>query len=116
MYLLFTTFPATFSGQYNFNPGESGLAFIGFGLGCIVGLFSILAFSDKVTVAQAEKSQNKEARPESRLILMLYGVLALPIGLFWYGWSAEAKTHWIVPILGTFVLALGIMAASVSLT
>lgn len=114
MYLLFSTFPTIFRGQYNFNAGESGLVFIGFGLGCIVALATILSFSDKMTVARAKKSANGESRPETRLILMIYGVPALPIGLFWYGWSVEAKTHWIVPIIGTFVLALGVMAVSVS--
>src|SRR3569833_4062467 len=34
----------------------------------------------------------------------------LPIGCFWYGWSAEQRAHWIVPILGTFFVGFGSFA------
>jgi hypothetical protein len=37
--------------------------------------------------------------------------LFLVPGLFrsWYGWSAEAKTHWIMPIIGTGIFGFGAM-------
>lgn len=38
---------------------------------------------------------------------MVYYTPILPIGTFWYGWSANAKVHWIVPILETLVIGLG---------
>jgi hypothetical protein len=34
----------------------------------------------------------------------------VPIGLFWYGWSAEAHLHWIMPVIGTGIFALGNLA------
>ncbi|EXA29113.1 hypothetical protein FOVG_19345 [Fusarium oxysporum f. sp. pisi HDV247] len=27
--------------------------------------------------------------------------------MFWYGWSADAKTHWIVPIMGSTFVGIG---------
>ena len=33
----------------------------------------------------------------------------MPIGLFWYGWSAEARIHWIMPIIGSAIFAFGMM-------
>jgi len=48
-------------------------------------------------------------KPEDRLILLVYCSPILPIGFFWYGWSAEAHTHWIVPILGTTVIGIGML-------
>lgn len=30
-----------------------------------------------------------------------------PVGLFWYGWSVTADTHWIVPIIGTSFIGFG---------
>ena len=35
----------------------------------------------------------------------------VPIGLLTYGWSAQAKTHWIVPNIGAFIFGMGTIAA-----
>ena len=29
----------------------------------------------------------------------------LPVGFFWYGWSAEARVHWIMPDIGAAILS-----------
>lgn len=34
---------------------------------------------------------------------MFVGSVLVPIGLFWYGWSAEARLHWIMPIIGSAI-------------
>lgn len=33
----------------------------------------------------------------------------LPIGMFWYGWSADQNVHWVVAELGMFVVDIGVM-------
>ena len=38
VYLLFTTFPTAFQGQYHFSTRTSGLAYIGSGVGYLAGL------------------------------------------------------------------------------
>lgn len=45
---------------------------------------------------------------------MFLGALAVPIALFLYGWTAEEKVHWIVPIIGTAILGFGLFAIFVS--
>lgn len=42
---------------------------------------------------------------------MLIGGLLCPAGLFMYGWSAQAHTHWIVPDIGCVILAMGLIIA-----
>lgn len=39
-----------------------------------------------------------------------YSFLRLDCVCSWYGWSAQAATHWIVPILGTGIFGFGMMA------
>ena len=48
--------------------------------------------------------------PEFR-ILMLFPVagIMLPLGFLLYGWSAQHELHWIVPNIGAFIFAAGIM-------
>lgn len=67
-----------------------------------LALFSVL--SDKMLKARSGKG---EMKPEYRLPLMVYISPIMPVGFFIYGWSANAHTHWIVPILGTLVIGLG---------
>ena len=45
----------------------------------------------------------KKGRPEYRLPLCFVGMLILPCGLLCFGWSAESKSHFIVPLLGSFL-------------
>ncbi|GAW20122.1 hypothetical protein ANO14919_096180 [Xylariales sp. No.14919] len=102
-YLLFTTFPAVFEETYGFAVDISGLAYLGLGIGMIIsiGLFAML--SDKLL---HRSHGGIAARPELRLILMIWSSPLAPIGFFWYGWSAQSHTHWIVPILGTLIIGL----------
>jgi hypothetical protein len=54
-YLLFTTFSTVFSGQYGFDTGVLGLAFLGLGFGMIIALFVMGSFSDKIQAKLAAK-------------------------------------------------------------
>jgi hypothetical protein len=38
-----------------------------------------------------------EAVPEFRLPMLCVGATIVPVGLFWYGWSAKESVHWILP-------------------
>lgn len=38
---------------------------------------------------------------------MMYTSPLIPIGFLLYGWTAENRVHFIVPILGTFIIGLG---------
>jgi MFS family permease len=108
MYLLFTTFTSVFEDNYGFNAGEAGLAYLGLGVGFIIGQFGIGTVTDGYLSKQ--KAKYGESRPEDRLPLLFVGSFFVPAGLFWYGWTAEYHTHWIVPIIGTSLCGIGIIA------
>lgn len=112
-YLCFTTFPRVFRDQYAFGSGASGLTSIGLGIGFVVGLLFCGAVSDPWSAYLAKKNGGL-AKPEYRLPTLIAGAVFVPIGLFWYGWTAEYKTHWIVPITGTAFTGFGIVTAYVS--
>jgi hypothetical protein len=104
MYLLFTTFPLVFQYQYGFSTGTIGLTYLGMGVGSLIGLTTGGVWSDRLYKKKAKEGAWK---PEYRLLPLVPGCLCIPIGLFWYGWSAQAKVHWIVPIVGTMFMGLG---------
>lgn len=43
---------------------------------------------------------------------MIPGALIIPIGLFMYGWTAQARTHWIAPDIGIAIFGCGIIVGT----
>ncbi|KAH8805493.1 major facilitator superfamily domain-containing protein [Xylogone sp. PMI_703] len=115
LYLCFTTFPGVFGTKYGFGTGASGLVTLGYGIGSIIGLVICGATSDRLSKYLTEK-HGGEAKPEYRLPIMVLGGFLTPIGLFWYGWTTEAGTHWIVPIIGTAFIGGGMIVTYMAST
>ncbi|KAB8336707.1 hypothetical protein FH972_021017 [Carpinus fangiana] len=46
--------------------------------------------------------------PEQRLFFCCFESLAMPIGLFWFGWTAMSSIPWIVPAIAIGVATIGI--------
>lgn len=81
---------------------------LGVGLGFMSGMAVVAKTSDP-TVIRLTKANNGVYAPEMRLAPCLFFAFFIPISFFWYGWSAEKKTHWIVPILGLLPFGFGTM-------
>ncbi|OKL62600.1 hypothetical protein UA08_01671 [Talaromyces atroroseus] len=107
LYLMLTTFPMVFETTYGFSTGISGLAYIGIGLGNIIGLLTFTFTSDKYLQRKAAKGL--QLQPEDRLSLMIISGPVIVAGMFWYGWSAQAADQWMVPIVGSAFVGAGNM-------
>ncbi|KAI1174851.1 bicyclomycin resistance protein [Nemania sp. FL0916] len=110
LYIQFTTMTEVFQGAYGFSTALVGLSFLGLGVGSLIGVFVYSGTSDKYTrrkaaeadrIAEETGTEKKGMKPEYRLPLLPAGAILIPIGLFIYGWTAQYKVHWIVPIIGT---------------
>jgi predicted MFS family arabinose efflux permease len=113
LYLFLTTFPRVFMDQYGFSTKNTGLTYIGLGVGMIFGVVMGGKGSD-VLYKLLVKRNNGILLPEYRVPPLAISPPLVAIGFFWYGWSAQAKTHWIVPILGTVAFGMGLTPAFVS--
>lgn len=109
LYFLFTTFTFVFQGHYGFSSGEAGLAYLGLGVGFIVGQFGVGYSSDLYVKKKLKKSG--VMKPEYRLPPLVLSAFLIPVGLFWYGWTTEKQVRWIVPIVGTIFIGIGTMCA-----
>ncbi|KAH7924032.1 MFS general substrate transporter [Leucogyrophana mollusca] len=107
-YLMFATFPDLFSEVYHFSIGMGGLAYIGLGLGFLLATIFGAKISDQIYLHLANKNGGK-GKPEMRVPALIFGSFFVPIGLFWYGWSAQGRVHWIMPIIGTGIFGFGLM-------
>lgn len=108
LYLLFNTISTVFHGKYGWNLGVSGLAYIPLGVGFCLGLVLFGLFSDR-TIVRRTRQNNGAFVPEMRLTQATLYASMIPISFFWYGWSAQYKVHWIVPLIGLIPFAVGIV-------
>ncbi|KAJ8100180.1 major facilitator superfamily domain-containing protein [Lipomyces tetrasporus] len=114
-YLFFEAFPIVFSGIYGWKPGPTGLGFFGVFVGVYVGLaFQILFIRYRYKRMWARLGD--EPPLEEWLWTILFGSFCVPISMFWFGWSARAEIHWIVPIIGSvpFGFALEVFFQGIS--
>jgi len=108
MYLVLATFPGLFTSPeyYNESIGISGLNYISLGLGFFLGA-QIGARLNDLFYRRLKAKNGGVGRSEFRIPLMFPGSALIPIGLFWYGWTAETHQHWILPNIGAVFFAAG---------
>ncbi|KAF3929958.1 hypothetical protein AA313_de0205940 [Arthrobotrys entomopaga] len=106
LYLVLSTFPTLWELKYNESVGIGGLNYISLGLGFFLGTQICAPINDKIYV-KLKKRNNGVGLPEFRVPLMPIGALLVPSGLFIYGWTAQAKTHWIWPNIGCCIFSAG---------
>ncbi|KAF5381298.1 hypothetical protein D9615_008391 [Tricholomella constricta] len=109
-YLMFATFAQLFRSTYGFKTGVGGLAYLGLGMGFFLATVFGAKTADQVYKHLADKNGGK-GKPEMRIPALFFGSFFVPIGLFWYGWSAQAKLHWIMPIIGSGIFGFGMMSS-----
>ncbi|KAF9482294.1 multidrug resistance protein 4 [Pholiota conissans] len=107
-YLMFTTFAGFFSSTYGFKAGVGGLAYLGLGVGFFAATIFGAKFADQIYKHLGSKNGGVTT-PEMRIPALFVGSLFVPVGLFWYGWSAQAKLHWMMPIVGSGIFGFGMM-------
>ncbi|KAI1266846.1 major facilitator superfamily domain-containing protein [Xylariaceae sp. FL1019] len=110
IYIVLVSFPTLWSTPkpdgYGETLGIGGLNYISLGLGFFVGTQVCAPLQDRIYAALKRKNGGP-GRPEYRVPLMIPGALLVPTGLVIYGWTAEYKTHWIGPNIGTFLFSTG---------
>ncbi|PVH97402.1 MFS general substrate transporter [Periconia macrospinosa] len=109
-YLVFSlaTLGTSFQKQYGFSASQSGLAYLGMTVGFTISQFTAGLLSDSYI---RKKTRNGElpAKPEQRLPILMIGAVMLPAGFIVYGWGLQYQVHWIVPIIGSAMISLGVM-------
>ena len=96
LYLVIATFPNVWTDTYNESVSVGSLnyisLFVGMGIASQVGTRLADTYYTKLC-----KANGDQGRPEFRLPVLLLGAALVPLGLFWYGWSARSNIHWIMP-------------------
>jgi MFS family permease len=105
-YLLLSTFPGVWEGVYGESTGIGGLNYISLGIGYVLGAQVNTHTSDKI-YRRLKSAWDNEGVPEFRMPAMFVGSVFIPVGLFWYGWSVQARVHWVMPNIGMVIFGFG---------
>lgn len=106
LYLVLASFPMLWTSVYGERIDIAGLNYISLAVGFFIGTQITAKLADRI-YKRLKARHGDKGRSEFRVPLMVPGSLLVPVGLFVYGWSAQAKTHWIVPNIGTAIFAAG---------
>lgn len=113
LYCLFSAMSYVFETAYGHSAGQIGLTFLGPGIGSMIGVFIAGIASDRVAI-QMSKRKGGQMIPRYRLPMCFLGGIFAPIGLFWFGWAADQREHWVIPLIGTALFGASIVIALVS--
>ena len=114
-YLVLSTLSSVFTSVYHESIGISGLNYISIAVGCYIGAQTSAFVTDRVYRKLTARDPEGKGRPEFRIPFILVGAALVPTGILWYGWSAEAHAHWIVPNLGMSVFSAGLVVVVTSM-
>ena len=81
------------------------------GIGMISSVIMCGAFLDAYL---RKKSLSGPPKPEYRLPPMILGIVLIPIGIVAFGWSAQARVQWIVPIGSTALVGFAYVAVELA--
>ena len=106
LFLWFESFPFVFGNIYHFTLAQQGLVFLGIFVGGVVTLPLFLLWIKHRIVPRFTRP---DFVPEMVLPPTFFGSAALPVCLFFYGWSAKESVHWIVPVIGSSFFTVSII-------
>ncbi len=112
VYLVLTTLPGLWTKRYHESVKTAGLNYISLGVGYLVGAQSTARLNDTIYKILKRRSGQDVGRPEFRLPLLTPGAMLVPVGLLWYGWSAQAHIHWIMPNNGIAIFGVRMKIAA----
>ncbi|EGX88527.1 bicyclomycin resistance protein, putative [Cordyceps militaris CM01] len=107
LFSFFAGLSYTFGRVYHFSTEQSGLVFLSVAVGCLLGLATILLCDATLYRAQARRFPPGRVPPEHRLYPAMVGSLGLPVGLFWYAWTATSAVSWASPAVAILPFAWG---------
>ncbi|KKZ59873.1 hypothetical protein EMCG_05336 [[Emmonsia] crescens] len=107
LYLCFVAYPIVFRGIRGWSVGESGLAFIGIGVGSLTTV-AIEPLLRRMINGHKLDPETGKVPPESMVSVVCIAAILIPVGELWFAWTCSPATiHWIAPILAGIPFGAG---------
>lgn len=105
-----------FTETYGFSEGITGLSFLGIGIGlCLASVLVPFVYKwAKRDLTKIKAEGGNRLPPEFRLWFAMLGAPAIPISLFWMGWTAYPSISYWSPLIASVVFGYGILCVFIS--
>ncbi|TFY75862.1 hypothetical protein EWM64_g8151 [Hericium alpestre] len=113
IYALFEAFPVIFMGLHGLTISQTGMMFIGIGVGTTLGaVFNLYLIKDYPVLIETWRGFPP---PERRLPGAMIGGPLLVIGIFWLGWTgAYPAVPWYVPMMSSIPIGMSVALIFIS--
>jgi multidrug resistance protein len=108
LYMSFDSIPLVFSTNHNFTISQTGTVFAAVSIGTLIG--TLLSIYQEKLAKRTGWGLKVAKSPEGRLYFACIESALLPVGLFWFGWTAFPWIPPIVPILAIGCAQIGIFS------
>ncbi|KAF6822287.1 MFS multidrug transporter (polyamine transporter 3) [Colletotrichum musicola] len=105
-YIFYADFVSLWTDRYYQTVQIAGLNYISIAISSALATAIYTMTIDSIYRALSTRNGGV-GKPEFRIPVMVPGTLLLGAGLFWYGWSAEAVLHWVMPNIGCALFVAG---------
>ncbi|BCR94032.1 uncharacterized protein AKAW2_11078A [Aspergillus luchuensis] len=113
IYILYSSIAVLWTTRYHEKLDIASLHYLALGLGTAFAAEVATHINDRIFRILTKRNGGK-GLPEFRIPIMIPATVILSIGLFWYGWSAEARIFWLMPDIGIALFAAAAYICTVS--
>lgn len=94
----FVAYPIVFSDNRGWSPGDTGLSFIGIGIGTLIAIFMEPVWR-KIINSHPKDPETGRVAPEASASIMTIGAILTPVGQLVFSWTClPTSIHYAVPI------------------
>lgn len=116
LYTFIGGYSAIYEKIYKFSTGMTGLAFLGTLVGLLFAapLVPVAMRLLRRDIHRSRAQGHENPGPEIGLYMAMFGAPAIPISLFWMGWTARPSISFWSPIVSSVVLGYGTVCVFIS--
>lgn len=105
-------YPIVFEDERGWSPGDTGLSFIGIGIGTLIAIFMEPVWR-KIINSHAKDPETGRVAPEASASIMSIGAVLTPIGQLVFSWTClPTSIPYLVPIAFGIPFGLGVSGCS----
>ena len=113
LYLDFTAYPFVYGDSRHWSSGIAGLSFLGIAVGMAIATLSS-GYINRIHGHYVHKLGGPH--PGARLPHLIVLSWLIPLGLFWFAWTALPPIHWISGIIAGIPFGLGLVPLFLGIT
>lgn len=106
LFLCFVAYPVVFQQLRGWPPGLAGLSYCGIGTGTAIAV-TLEPLIRKINNMHPRDPTTGRPTPEAAVFAVCVGSILIPIGEFWFAWTARPPVHWMFPILAGLPFGIG---------